>query len=79
MSIAVNANPTTFSVRRSGRQIKLTTQLEFRSSERRRTFSLFRAINISPLRGEERSNLGHANQERGKEQIVRLLSGGSLY
>jgi hypothetical protein len=58
MSIAANANPMSFSVRRSGRQIKPTTQIDFRSSERRRTFLLFRAINMSPLQGEEEIQFG---------------------
>jgi len=58
MSIAKNANPTTFSVRRSGRQIKPTIQLDFRFSERRTRLLLFRAINISPLQGEAEIQFG---------------------
>ena len=54
MFIAVNAQSTTFSVRRSGRQNKHTTQVDFRSSERRRKCSSLQSINISPLTGRRR-------------------------
>ena len=69
MFIAVNAGRQPSPFGGADGKLRPTSQVDFRSSERRGMFLLFRAINMSPLQGEERSD--RATRIGNRQSVMR--------